>query len=212
MIQNNKKSRGRPRTFDEGEALQRAIKIFWAKGYDGVVVDDLVEGMGVGRPSLYAVFGDKQSLFMKCVKKYAEDRGASARNCLLGPSDVREGVRSFICFAVQTATEPSSPSGCLIACVAPVVDDRAVREFLVREMAEKLALIEGRLRRAIETRELPKGFPVALRARQILDITRGLSLRARLNAPRDELMRDARLACDLVMPPKRVSVGHQTGG
>src|ERR1700690_1126585 len=106
MIQNEKKSRGRPRSFDENKALDRAIKIFWAKGYDGVVVDDLVEGMGVGRPSLYAVFGDKQSLFMKCVKKYAEDRGAIASKCLFGPSDVREGVRSFLCYAVQTATEP----------------------------------------------------------------------------------------------------------
>ncbi len=208
MVQNKKTVRGRPRSFDESEALQRAIKIFWTKGYDGVVVDDLVEGMGVGRPSLYAVFGDKQSLFMKCVKKYAEDRGAIARSCLLGPSDVREGVRSFICFAVQIATEPSSPSGCLITCVAPVVNDPAVREFLVRETAEKLALIEGRLRRAVETRQLPKGFPVALRARQILDLTRGLSLRARLNTPRDELLRDARHACDLVMPPKRVSTGR----
>ena len=47
---------GRPRSFDESDALKKATQVFWSKGYDGVTIDDLVAGMGVGRPSLYAVF------------------------------------------------------------------------------------------------------------------------------------------------------------
>ena len=51
--------RGRPRSFDEAEALDQATRVFWAKGYDGATVDDLVAGTGVSRPSLYATFGYK---------------------------------------------------------------------------------------------------------------------------------------------------------
>ena len=55
--------RGRPRSFDEKAALDKATQVFWAKGYDGVTIDDLVAGMGGGRPSLYSIFGDKRTIF-----------------------------------------------------------------------------------------------------------------------------------------------------
>ena len=55
MIQNKARPRGRPRSFDERDALEKATQVFWSKGYDGVTIDDLVAGMGVGRPSLYAL-------------------------------------------------------------------------------------------------------------------------------------------------------------
>ena len=78
MIQNTTKPRGRPRSFDEMEALEKATQVFWSKGYDGVTIDDLVAGMGVGRPSLYAVFGDKRTLFLRVLRAYAETKGAGA--------------------------------------------------------------------------------------------------------------------------------------
>ena len=72
MFQNTARPRGRPRSFDEREALEKATQVFWSKGYDGVTIDDLVAGMGVGRPSLYAVFGDKRTIFLRVLKAYAE--------------------------------------------------------------------------------------------------------------------------------------------
>ncbi|MEZ0254576.1 MAG: TetR/AcrR family transcriptional regulator, partial [Chthoniobacter sp.] len=68
MIQNNRKPPGRPRNFDEREALEKATRVFRSKGYDGVTIDDLVAGMGVGRPSLYAVFGDKRTIFLRVLR------------------------------------------------------------------------------------------------------------------------------------------------
>ena len=79
MIQNTTRPRGRPRSFDERDALEKATQVFWSKGYDGVTIDDLVAGMGVGRPSLYAVFGDKRTLFLRVLKAYAERRALSLR-------------------------------------------------------------------------------------------------------------------------------------
>ena len=79
MIHNTARPRGRPRSFDETGALEKATQVFWSKGYDGVTIDDLVAGMGVGRPSLYAVFGDKRAIFLRVLKAYAERKGAVSR-------------------------------------------------------------------------------------------------------------------------------------
>src|SRR5579862_8818662 len=112
MVQNALKVRGRPRNFDEDDALKKATQVFWSKGYDGVTIDDLVEGMGVGRPSLYAVFGDKRAIFLRVLKAYAERKGASAANALLKPQSLRDSIADFLKFAVESATQRGSARGC----------------------------------------------------------------------------------------------------
>src|ERR1700741_579568 len=100
MVQNTPKPRGRPRSFDETGALEKATQVFWSKGYDGLKVDDLVAGMGVGRPSLYAVFGDKRAIFLRVLKAYAEAKGVRAANALLSPQGLRESIEDFLRYAV----------------------------------------------------------------------------------------------------------------
>src|ERR1700749_642491 len=108
MIQKPTKPRGRPRSFDEREALEKATQVFWSKGYDGVTIDDLVAGMGVGRPSLYAVFGDKRTLFLRVLRAYAERKGALAAKVLLSPGTPRDSLAAFLRHTVETATEQGS--------------------------------------------------------------------------------------------------------
>src|ERR1700742_264564 len=105
MFQNATKPRGRPRSFDESDALKKATQVFWSKGYDGVTIDDLVAGMGVGRPSLYAVFGDKRAIFLRVLKAYAERKGASAAKALLSPPLLRNSLVAFLRYNVESATE-----------------------------------------------------------------------------------------------------------
>jgi AcrR family transcriptional regulator len=194
--------RGRPRNFDEREALEKAVRVFWTKGYDAVTIDDLVAGMGVVRPSLYAIFGDKATLFMRCLEAYAEHLGAGASKALLGPPRVSDGIRDFLSHIVESATTDDSPRGCLVGCVAPAVDDPKVRDFLARANARAVALVEQRLRRGVDAGELPRDFPTATRARQVVDLSRGLVIRARVGVSRAELLRDAKDAAALVLEPK----------
>src|SRR5258707_1121267 len=173
MNQEMTRPRGRPRSFDEREALQKAIRVFWAKGYDAVTIDDLVAGMGVVRPSLYAIFGDKATLFMRCLEAYAEHLGSGASKALLGPPRVSDGIRDLLSHLVERATTDDSPRGCLLACVAPAVDDPKARGFLARANAQAVALGEQRLRRPGDAGELPPGLPVAVRARRGFDPSTG---------------------------------------
>ena len=204
MFRNAARPRGRPRSFDESDALEKATQVFWSKGYDGVTIDDLVTGMGVGRPSLYAVFGDKRAIFLRVLAAYAERKGASAAKALLSPQSLRDSIAGFLRYAVESATAKGSARGCLLMCVAPLVNDAEVQRFLQSTLAGGAALVERRFRDAITAGEIPPDFPVAVRATQVTDLARGLTMRARIGTPRKTLLKDADEAADLVLQPRRV--------
>jgi len=203
MVQNAAKPRGRPRSFDEAKALEKATQVFWSKGYDGVTIDDLVAGMGVGRPSLYSIFGDKRTLFLRVLKAYAETKGALAAQALVSPRTLRDSLAAFLRHVVETATEEGCAPGCLLVCVAPLVDDAEVRQFLQNAVAGAVALVERRFRDGISAGEIPSDFPAAARASQVLDLARGLTMRARMGTPRKTLLKDAEEAADLVLLSRR---------
>jgi len=209
MVKNAARPRGRPRSFDERDALEKATQVFWSKGYDGVTIDDLVAGMGVGKPSLYAVFGDKRTIFLRVLKAYAERKGAAAAKALLSPQGLRDSIVGFLRYAVESATEKGSARGCLMVCVAPVVDDAEVRQFLQKAAAGGAALVEGRFRDGITAGEIPSDFPVAIRAIQVTDFARSLTMRAHIGMPRKTLLRDAEEAADLVLLPRPKAIGKQ---
>jgi AcrR family transcriptional regulator len=199
MIHKTTRTRGRPRSFDELEALEKATQVFWSKGYDGVTIDDLVAGMGVGRPSLYAVFGDKRTLFLRVLRAYAEKKGALAAKAIFSPQPLRDSLASFLRRIVEIATEEGCPEGCLLVCVAPLVDDAEVRQFLQSAAAGAVAMVELRFRDGITAGEIASDFPVAARARQVIDLANGLTMRAKMGVPRKTLLRDAEEAADLLM-------------
>jgi AcrR family transcriptional regulator len=78
---------GRPREFDADEALDKALMAFWRRGFEGTSLSDLTEAMGINRPSLYAAFGNKETLFRLALDRYAEmgpgavQRAALAERC-----------------------------------------------------------------------------------------------------------------------------------
>ncbi|WP_242183020.1 TetR/AcrR family transcriptional regulator [Sphingomonas sp. CARO-RG-8B-R24-01] len=204
MLTNPGRSRGRPRNFDESEALSKATQIFWSKSYDGVAIDDLITGMGVGRQSLYTVFGDKRTLFLRVLRAYAERKGVGAAKALFSPPTLRDAIAGFLRHAVEAATEEGSVPGCLMVCVAPLVDDAEVRQFLKDAAAGGQALVERRLGDGIGAGEIPPDFPVATRARQILDLARGLTMHAQIGALREALLHDAEEAARLVLLPPQI--------
>src|SRR5579859_6991921 len=145
--------------------------------------------MGLGRSSLYGIFGDKRTLFLRVLRAYAEAKGARAAKALFSPPALRDSLAGFLRHAVETATEEGSAPGCLLVCVAPLVDDAEVREFLQNTASAAIALVERRFRDGIAAGEIPSDFPAAVRAIQLIDLVRGLTMRAQIGAPREKLLR-----------------------
>ena len=94
---------GRPCEFDQDEALERAMGVFWRQGYEGASLDDLCEAMGIGRQSLYNAYGDKRALFLRCLRRYNERNEVALREHL---GSVRPVQRAFGALFEQTLAQP----------------------------------------------------------------------------------------------------------
>src|SRR5712672_80887 len=105
--------RGRPRDFDVDEALDRALEVFWRRGYEGASLPDLTAAMGINRPSLYAAFGSKEGLFRRALDRYAEGPAAYVREALDEPTARRVAER-LLGGAAERLTDPRNPGGCLV--------------------------------------------------------------------------------------------------
>src|SRR5689334_13025068 len=104
--------RGRPRGFDADAALDRAIEVFWRRGYEGASLGDLTEAMGINRPSMYAAYGNKEELFRRALTRYAEADMAYARRALEEPTAYRV-IETFLRANADAITRPDRPAGCL---------------------------------------------------------------------------------------------------
>src|SRR5687768_18449833 len=96
-------SRGRPREFCVDEALAQALRVFWEKGYEGASLTDLTEAMGITRPSLYAAFGNKESLFKRALDLYETEKLAYVRRALDAPT-ARGVAQRLLEGAIETVT------------------------------------------------------------------------------------------------------------
>src|SRR6266478_984191 len=104
---------GRPRAFDIEKALERALRVFWEKGYEGSSLSDLTEAMGINRPSLYAAFGNKEELFRRVLARYVEGPAAYVLKALEEPT--AHGVaKALLSRAGDLVTDPRNPRGCLL--------------------------------------------------------------------------------------------------
>jgi len=121
--------RGRPRAFDPDAALERAMHVFWARGYEGAALSDLTRAMRINRPSLYAAFGNKEELFRKVLDRYVDGPLAYFRKALAAPR-ARDVVEQIFFGAARMASDPRMPAGCLMVQGALAVGDAAgsVRE------------------------------------------------------------------------------------
>src|ERR1700722_1030783 len=142
-------ARGRPRSFDADKALDRALRVFWRKGYEGTSLSDLTNAMGINRPSLYAAFGDKQALFRKVLDCYASGPVSYVREAMNAPT-ARGVAERLLIGTAERVCDPRNPAGCLLVQGALVTGDTADsvrREVNSRRRAGQIAL-QQRLRRA----------------------------------------------------------------
>ncbi|MFD2025905.1 TetR/AcrR family transcriptional regulator [Promicromonospora aerolata] len=148
---------GRPRGFDRDAALERAMLLFWERGYDTVSVRDLTDAMEITPPSLYAAFTDKQTLFEEAVDTYAQRYGGYIREAFETQPTAYRAVRGLLTGAAVQQTLPGRPSGCLILNGATnhTVASAQVAAGLRARRAETEALIEGKIRADIDVGELP---------------------------------------------------------
>jgi AcrR family transcriptional regulator len=164
--------------------------VFWSKGYEAASLTELTEAMGITRPSLYAAFGNKESLFRKALDLYEREKLAYVDAALAAPTS-RGVAEAMLRGAVANMTGCGEPHGCLqvIAQVASGPDAQLVREELAERGKIVHRAIVERFERAKTEGDLPPQIDVVGLADLLKALFQGISLQATNGATREELDR-----------------------
>jgi TetR/AcrR family transcriptional repressor of nem operon len=180
----------RTKEFDPDTVLGRALDAFWERGYEKTSLQDLVDRMGIGRRSLYDTFGDKHSLFLQALHRYAAEREAEQRHAIDSAADARQAVRALLesavlggavlhrgCLIVNTATEATTEDGESCAAVRRLLSDG---QEILREVIER-GQREGSIAAARDAATLTTA---------VHNAWLGLRVRVRAGVGADELLSD----------------------
>lgn len=187
--------RGRPRSFDADVALEAALQVFWQKGYEGASLPDLTTAMGMQRPSVYALFGNKEALYLRVLDHYFERHMAFSREALLLP-DAHAVIDALLDGYARLVTTPGCPRGCFAVNGALACSDDAapVQQELVARRRSRLGALTRRFERAQEAGELLRDTVPADLARCVMALAQGMAVQAAGGASRAELLRVAAFA------------------
>jgi TetR/AcrR family transcriptional repressor of nem operon len=154
--------------FDRGEVLDRAMLLFWRRGYEATSIRDLVSATAINRSSLYATFGDKEGLFLAVLEHYGE-KIAQPLMAEMDDPDPRRAIERMLDSIIQRTSDPRFPRGCLntnTSLECPGSGDKITRkitegfgrlESAVYRLLRR-AQAEGSLRSTVDARALARFF------------------------------------------------------
>jgi AcrR family transcriptional regulator len=186
---------GRPRSFDPDKALDRAMFVFWRKGYEGTSLSDLTRAMRINAPSLYAAFGNKDALFGKVIDRYIAGPGSFIPKAL-DASTARGMVEHLLKGVVDLQVAKGHPGGCLLVRGAMAAGTKAGR--MRKVVISRLAMAEGAIRKRLERAKAdgdlpPHANPTDL-ARFIMAVLDGIAVAGATGAGPKQLKKIADVA------------------
>lgn len=186
--QNLSSGPGRPREFDEAEVLSLIMQIFWEKGYEGTGLSDLVKATGVKKASLYAAFGNKQSIYLKALEHYEGLMVDSAVKALTNASlDAYDRVQAFLSAPITAVRANGDRRGCFL-CNASA-DRSAFDGDVERRVQRGYEKMLSAMTAALDARPKKNGIQISSSegAALALSVYSGLRIMARANVSVDLL-------------------------
>jgi TetR/AcrR family transcriptional repressor of nem operon len=178
--------RGRPRTFDVEAAVERAMHVFWSRGYHATALHDLLRATKLSRGSLYAAFGDKHSLFLRALDRYITD----ALTRMDMEFDLRrepvDGLRAFLSGYVDRTSGANGRRGCLLVATAMEMAgrDAEVGRRIARFFKAMEARVADALTRAKTAGKLVDDVEPSSAARILVCFVEGLRVVGKTAPPR----------------------------
>ncbi|GGD21924.1 TetR family transcriptional regulator [Aureimonas glaciei] len=182
--------RGRPRAFDRDEALAKAVRLFWARGFEATSIADLTSELGIGSPSLYAAFGSKEALYVEALERYVRDNEAYVWKEFRSAPTAREAVRALLSnsAAALTGCVADMPRGCMVTLSQVGSEGHETLGELVRgARAQTLERLLVRLEEGVAAGEIPASADCRALARFVQTAQAGMSILARDGASGAEL-------------------------
>lgn len=185
---------GRPRAFDMDAALEKALEVFWRKGYDGTSLTDLTEAMGINKPSLYAAFGNKEQLFLKAIEMY-ESRPCAFFLPALEKPTAYQVAEHLLYGAAMNMADKDNPQGCVIIQGALSCSEAAaaVKEALMNRRVDGEHKLRQRFEQAKQAGDLPEHVDAEVLARYLGTVLQGMAIQANNGASADQLRQVAEM-------------------
>ena len=188
--------RGRPLSFDREAALDKAMHVFWERGYEAASVADLTSAMGITPPSLYTAFGDKEHLFLEAIEAYGKGPGGFGARALAEEPTARQAVQRLLEEGALELTRECQPHGCMMVMAATNCSIAAehIQAALAKRRALGVKSMEDRIQRGIDAGELPRETDAAALANFYAMVYQGMSMQAKDGASRKSLLASVTMA------------------
>ena len=196
-INEAKRGRGRPAVFDRTQALNKAMKLFWERGYEGTSFDELTSAMGISASSFYNSFGSKEALYCEATRTYLECAGQWVFAILNDPSiNTRTAFARLFEATAEEFTRGDHPLGCMISLAGthcpPGMEN--VRDMMAEHRAFSESAMAARIRKGVADGDVAQDVDCDMLAAYYSAVARGLAVQARDGASRDKLSEIGRLA------------------
>jgi TetR/AcrR family transcriptional repressor of nem operon len=189
----------RPKAFDREQALRGALQVFWAKGYEATSMQDLVDGMGIHRQSLYDTFGDKEALYHEALDRYRAESFAPMAALLDGPLPLRRALTTLFDTIIGRLLAPQGqPCFLAQAALERAAEDPHAARCVKQGFDYNLKRWEARFRRAQAEGELGSHHDPAALALAFQNALNGLQVTARSGARRADLDAIARVTLSIL--------------
>lgn len=173
------KAVGRPREFDEDQALKQIMTVFWERGYEGASMQDLMAATGLQKGSLYAAFGDKRAMYLKALSHYDRSAIDNSVRILTDPGAPEKRIAAFLQAAVEAVEQRNDRRGCFLcnASVDQAVEDAETGRAVERSLGRLSGALEAALSEHGQSRLTAKQRRAA--AQHLLSVYVGLRVLAK---------------------------------
>lgn len=172
---------GRTKDFDEDEVLQKAMNLFWHKGYNGTSMQDLVDGLGISRSSMYDTFGDKHTLFMRSLENYKKIATAEMKTIVDNAPTAKAAIRRMFEYTVTELLRDDQHKGCFLvnAGVEMAPHDTEVNKVLCENDRQLEHYFNDAIKKGQSSGEISNGQSSHALAQFILNTIKGMRVTAK---------------------------------
>lgn len=179
----------RTKNFIESEILDRALEVFWRKGFNATSMQDLVDHLGINRASLYNTYGNKHTLYLEALKRYRQQKSQSLLIQIRSKQSALHIIKDFLLEAIAQSIQDQDQKGCFIVNAATEManSDTTIQQFFIDDTktVEKVLnelIIEGQTAGEIAATHSSEAL-----ARFLFNTLTGIKVMAKGNVSEKEL-------------------------
>ncbi|NHB58261.1 TetR/AcrR family transcriptional regulator [Acinetobacter sp. 194] len=181
--------RGRPKCFDENQALEKAMLLFWQYGYEATSISDLTQSLGITAPSLYGTFGDKVELFKKSLDYYLANEACPIDEIFKQAKTAKIAMELYLFENLKRLIQDHKPTGCMLVVSTmncSITNQQIQTELLNKRLATKQKIF-ARIQQGVKQGEIPSTTDIQAMTDFYTTMLQGMTIQARDGATMEQL-------------------------